>query len=608
LRGGDGVHGYLNHRQSAAIDETRREELAASFQQIETEAIAGVNDRAMVEAIQLETRSILKGGQRIARNHYRNERVANHTAISQARVSRALDDALQDPTDVAIQRQALGVIDAEMTQQGELNGWAPEVMAEKRGGARSGFASSMIDSLISTDLGSARKLRKMYDEILDGRDKRKMDGKIRREGERLAAEAKRAQAAAAREYLGGLKDTLTFLRRGNDLPEGSDFEYGKLRSMLGDERAKVAWDEIQKAQTFGEHVKLAQDTPDGWRTARDERLAAITDDDPEGIAEQTRELEQLERVRRDFVDALVKDPVNTTLQTSDTLRQLQSDMLAAEPGTDAAFNATKTFTNALLAEQERLGVPPELRRILGADLAKQKAIDLMNAPEGQKGAAVSVFLSQFDEETEARARRELQSAGLDSTTALLADYRDDALALARIETASMIDEKAVKARLETTDGRDMNQALLTEFADFNDAILIGGGAGAINSINDRMAAARRIGVMEMGRGATPEKAAEIAAQTLIGQFDIVDGSNINGVIAKDLGVSVGEIEDYAQDLLSDEALERWDPEPSDADKVDRFSAYRNRRVLQTGYWVYVNDGAFEGFELHKDADGISMPA
>ncbi len=449
-----------------------------------------------------------------------------------------------------------------------------------------------------------------WDEFLQPNGKLRLMDQASAEIKRQEAEARARAAAAQRQYLGGYKDTLAYLRAGNTLPAGSAYNYQTLRSHLGDDRAKLAWEELQEAQKYGADYNAMSDGPAAARDVIQSRMDLLNDNDPEGFAQQQADLQRLLTARRDFETKLVKDPAQTALQSSEYLKRLYADMDAAEAGSEEYMIASQEYFAAMDAEQERLGLNEGARMPLPANGAKQTVANIMAVPEGEKPAAINAFFDAIPADVEEKVRRQLKGAGLNATTAAMVDYRDDPFALAKLATASAVDPKEAKTWLESGVGTEMKDSIRSEMADLETVLVDGSGAAGIEEMNRLYTIAERIGVAELrSNGGDANDAAQTAAKVLLDRMEIFEGSNIRGIIMEDDGVTIDQVEDYADDMLEVDALRSFIAPPGEgSDDLAVLDYYRREREFQTGDWVWVNEPGFRGFELHVTSeDGIKTP-
>lgn len=144
----------------------------------------------------------------------------------------------------------------------------------------------------------------------------------------------------------------------------------------GPEAGPKDYDSYRQAAQLGtDMASIADMSP----ADRDALLRKYDPKPGEGFAEQTKRQDELRKaIKHTFGDpdtgtggAAQKDPGSFAIQRLPAVRDAYTKFVQAQGGDDlaAAQASARNFVNTTLAEQERIGIPPEKRNILPAELA-----------------------------------------------------------------------------------------------------------------------------------------------------------------------------------------------------------------------------------------------
>jgi hypothetical protein len=172
------------------------------------------------------------------------------------------------------------------------------------------------------------------------------------------------------------------------LASGQDFDYASLvpriRHYWPSDKADEIVQGLADAKTEGGfRAEISNSTPQQIAD-RQAQLEQSMKDDPQAtnFTGRAKLLHQYIQVAKDQKEALDKDPGAYVRQNSPIIKQKYADYLATLNGPPAAQGpAFADYAQATLAQQGRLGVPPEQQHVLPKAEAQSHAMDIARDPE-----------------------------------------------------------------------------------------------------------------------------------------------------------------------------------------------------------------------------------
>lgn len=207
-------------------------------------------------------------------------------------------------------------------------------------------------------------------------------------------------------------------------------------------------------------------------------------------------------------------------------RERVSQALAG--GDLAEITAAQTdLATALLAEQERIGVPEGQRRVLSDAAAEGIVADVEEADD--PGAAMRDLLGVLDTWGDHRGRvlSELIGAGLDPAAATVAEFGDQPAMAARLARA--VTGRREARDIVSEDARDIDDTVRSALAPFLETFSAAPNAPAASA--GVVAAAEALAYDYAARGMPPREAAERAAGAFLERYAFVDTYRIPRAVA-----------------------------------------------------------------------------
>lgn len=221
------------------------------------------------------------------------------------------------------------------------------------------LAGAMVSGLIDQDPAAALRLLDggQLDARLAPEQKGRLMGAAEMTRRRREGEAAQARAVADAEYLAGLDDYLARLEAGN--ADDGRYARAELVARFGQERGSALADRVQAAAAFGPVMALV-------------RLAGPDDLQDLGSSAPFREggpaATLLARAVELRDQAVTADPAGYVLANAPSVREVYALM---DHGEGEGSAAARRYAVAMRAEQERLGLGIDRRRLLpGAAVAR----------------------------------------------------------------------------------------------------------------------------------------------------------------------------------------------------------------------------------------------
>lgn len=469
-------------------------------------------------------------------------------------------------------RITLGAIDA--------SDLPADVKAVARADAEHDLTASGLAGLIERDPAAAKREIAKYGAVLAPADALRLTNAADAELKRRQAEAERRQALNEARSRGIRLDNLASLETtGKEIP-GAD---ARTLGLSPEDAADYEQQQATATQAYGVKTGLSTATP--------ERAASIIEAlKPEAGVEGFAAKQKLYEFALDRYDdrnkALVADPAAYVTTTDSVVRETV-EAAAADPENTAKREA------AIFASQnaqERLGLPPQARRVLTTQEALTLASQIQSLPPEQRAGAILALDATYGPEYSPRVFGELVEAGLPGETQVLAllDRPQDAFVRTAFAEALGVGDKALKQNLADGAVGDVDDAVALGLQPFRVSVAYAGEAG-IGPYNTIAGAAKSLAYYYIGQGVEPTEAAERAVAELITsryEFDPKDGYRVpDGTDLTDVGVATLE---RLRRLTAESLVPYGSAADPDLPETNRQKVYLES-TLTRGHWATNSD-------------------
>ncbi|MDG2688745.1 hypothetical protein [Vibrio parahaemolyticus] len=225
--------------------------------------------------------------------------------------------------------------------------------------------ATALDQLISVEkFNDAKSYLDKYKEQIDPAVRAKYSSRIN-------TAIKSRNAASKKEYTNGVQNYLAYLQDGNE-PQLGKYSKEQLVSVYGKDQGEKVYDEISDYEKFAESYQTIQ------FASPDEVKDLLGSEKPTGPEDYTREERQYSSILKAISarnKAIASDPAKFVMKNDLVSNSFKSALDSGD---------FSTYAQTTIAEQERLGVPPGMTRILDKDSAKNI---VMKYNQGGEGAA-----------------------------------------------------------------------------------------------------------------------------------------------------------------------------------------------------------------------------
>jgi hypothetical protein len=366
---------------------------------------------------------------------------------------------------------------------------------------RSGRGTQTAQAATGTMTDATSQTRSAAESVLPGVGV--VDRMIAQRDARLATQANRETA-----------DYSQFIRDGNERDPAKEAEFVQ---RYGPNVGKLAQESFDKDAAYGAKVKSIA-------TATPEELDTIIKDyeerkkSPEDYRINKAELDAIGKIIQDRNATLVKDPATYAARYSPEVRQSAQTMATAARAAPAQLpGLSQDYAAATLAEQARLGVPPELQRIatpeMAAAIGKQFEDNPVNAANLMQG--LQAQWGSMWPKVHGEIAKNLPGTAVVIGTMNQPDQAHAAQRLAQLSKIPLKEmEKAYKD--EELKGRDgLQQTVLERMRGFRSTLV--NNPGAEITFNQFQEAIYKLAMDNMGHGDSVERAASRAYEDVIGK-------------------------------------------------------------------------------------------
>lgn len=340
----------------------------------------------------------------------------------------------------------------------------------------------------------------------------------------ILEDARRRNSTNNKVYLAGVEDYASYLRDGND-PTGQ-YSPDEIYSRLGQEAGSAVVTALQQAEAYGQKVQQIQ-----WATPEELQGIAASErqrlESPQDYQRVSKEVGSLMKAIEERNTALVSDPARYVMQDEGVQASYarMAEMQRTEGATpEQVRRATRNYAETALAEQERLGLPPEARRILPAQTAAEMARQFRQQPEGGQNAAVAMqaMARQWGEhwpQVFADMQGDLPGTAL---VIGMMEGPDQRLAAERLAEASLVGAKALKENLPGDKTRDLNDNILAEMDEFQGTLnMLPGGDRTFGTVREGV---ELLALSYMSEGDSQENAITRAYNDVVGKRYNIEGT------------------------------------------------------------------------------------
>lgn len=472
-----------------------------------------------------------------------------------------------------------GLQDAVGAAEGaiEASSLAGSAKVQAREAARRAIVVAGLQGLNERAPDTARRLLEdgRFDGVLRPEDKNKLTNDNWVEMRRRQAEAEQRAHQSRMELRAQLGDVEARLLDGRS----TDYDGDRIRAVLGREEGDRVVAQLEEAAALGrDRVALAWASPEEAEIIIGDRRREVETGPVDGYADRAKRLSAIETVWMQRNREIAQDPAAYVMRAA-PVREAFEALQAAPAGQSAA--ATERFVGAVLAEQERLGVPPTARRVLTSGQAKELVAQVtVPAEDGRSAGELVIGLADQYGRQWPRVLAELQEAGLPEGAAVVGamDAREQRPAAIALAEAQQVGTAKLKDATGADAARYVDAALPDALADFEETVRNApGGARLVSSYRD---ATRDLALSYVLQGADPLAATRRAAREIV-----LDRYEFRGGLRIPKGIDADAVEDAAAAAL--DGLEAVEPPPSENPRMspEQVAAAYLRQVRARGRWA-----------------------
>lgn len=369
-----------------------------------------------------------------------------------------------------------------------------------------------------------------------------------------------------------------------------------------DDVARENW-AIEQALKSGQRFQ-AFDSIDQAVKAAKKRTAMLgqTANDVRGFAERQQELSALAGMVAERNRALADDPAGYVAASPMVGQRWQEYQSATPDKKTASFGA---YVTATLAEQERLGVPEPMRRILPKGQAALQVAALASAKPEDAADTMAQQAALYGRHWPA-AYRDLVKAGLSRDYQVLATT-EDPVGRANLAAALAQDKDALRQAV-ADDAREIDQTVAGAMAPLYRSLSAapdGQDIAASYERSARLLAYRyAAGGMDAGDAAT-----RAASDVALGRWDFVESGDGGQALARTPKGMGGAVQRWAGSLLTRlQPSDLADPGDPRGVATGRDAAARQAIALASarrGAWLTNEDGT-GWFRVHEDGSPVRL--
>lgn len=369
----------------------------------------------------------------------------------------------------------------------------------------------------------ARELSILRNEVTEEaeliNDPRLRDGDVSTLLRTLRTQTEGRRSLAAAQMANELDDYIAYTRSGK-VDDTSRYALPDLQAVLGPEKGAAAYQEIERARAYGTDAAAIQwATPEEMAGIVKERQSMLAA--PEGFRQNLQDINGLVTQIQARDKGISEDPaayVQEAPEVQTALQAMGEAMAAADADPADQAAAAARYAEVALARQEKLGVPPSMRRVLSkkqvAGLAMQfksqeaggeNAADLMRGMEAQWGKRWPKVFAELSTELPGPA---LVVGAM--------NRMDQARAAEQLAEASLVGREELAKAFPTKDVSDLKDTVRTALRDFG-ATLANNGPAAEATYGTFEEAINLLALTYMREGEAPSRAAERAYDDVLGK-------------------------------------------------------------------------------------------
>ncbi len=398
-------------------------------------------------------------------------------------------------TDEALVNEKVGEMVANQVAYDAANGQPEELIKENTLNTTTAARAAVLDQMIARgDFNDAKGYLNKYEPEINPAVRAKYLS-------RLNAAIKSRNAASKKQYIEGVNDYINYLKDGNDAEEGR-YTKDQLISVLGGEQGAKLYEKIKDYEDFSKHRgKIELASPEDVNKTLDAMK-------PKDVEDYTRESKQYDLM------ASAVNARNREIAADPAKFVMKSDAVSAAYKEAQSTGDWAKFSRATIAEQERLGVPSSMTRILDKSTA---SIMVQDYNKGGEGAAAFVndlrdkYGNYFP-----KVMKDLYKEGLPANAATVAVLGPSA-AGTYLSEADKIGAKTLKENIGTDNYKELKSSVNDLLAgDFNDSTTGLANSSTIRGQMSESVEALAMYYLDNGLADSPANAAEKAYNGIIG--------------------------------------------------------------------------------------------
>lgn len=523
---------------------------------------------------------------------------AYQAETTRAMIDNAISDASANPALVGKSRaRILAAISANNDGSGE------EALRAKSRAALTALHGGVIENMMQSSPSAALKYLDANKGEIEGTKLGDIRKAIRIEADRQESERNQRNAGAVSDFVQRAGDYADWVTAGN--APSSDFSREKIVSVLGPEKGTKVADSIERAEHLGSvFARLKSADPKEVEKIKEEYAAELSgesasDGDPwADYSAKQKEAASFSAALDQRNKALSADGAGYALTTSPNVMEAWNGYVNA--GNDPQLLATgaRQYATAVLAEQARLGVPADKRRILPVSI-RDGIVSKFKSSDATEQAALSVQLAEQWGANWPRVYGEM-SKDMPSTALVMGSGIDSETA-SRLAEASTIDRKELLKALPSSTSSELRTKLASELSDFHATL-----ASSVNgqeTFSTWWDETEKLALYYMSQGESDAgSAARHAANDIVNKyFDFrgsyrvpkaFDADSVEGGAERIMGkITASDIAPVVVDLQG------ADPKKAQASNIGD--------IKRRGEWVNAPNG--EGLILQVDGRNVRRP-
>lgn len=477
----------------------------------------------------------------------------------------------------------------------------PAKMSKIAQSARATLAKAAVSGQIDKDPATALQWLDggRFDKALSPDDKVRLRNAGEAAQRTREGEARQQAALNRAEMRADIADMQTALRAGRRV----DYDADRIIAVMGEKDGRAAMDALADAGRYGaDAAAIRYASPEEIGAIMSQRQERQQANDVRGFADRQQELAALSRMVAERNRDLAEDPAAYVAASPVVGKRWQDYQNAAPEQKATSFGA---YVTATLAEQERLGVPAPLRRVLPKEQAAVQVAALATAKPEDAADAMAQQAGLYGRHWPA-AYRDLVKAGLRREYQVLATT-EDPVGRANLAAALSQDKDALRQAVGD-DAKEIDQTVAGAMVPMYRSLSAAPDGQDIAASYERSARllAYRYAAGGMDAG---EAASRAVSDVAMGRWDFVESGDAGQAMARAPKGMGGAAQQWGGIVLTRlTAADIADPGDPRGVATGRDAAGRQEIALASarrGAWLTNEDGT-GWFRVHEDGGPVML--